>query len=70
MSASTCPAPRDLVSTTAEAVTPNGDPDHILVLDRELAAARAADPPPDGASIRMLRRDRLGGLIHEYAQVA
>jgi putative transposase len=28
------------------------------------------DPPAAGTSIRVLRRDRLGGLIHEYAQVA
>ena len=27
-------------------------------------------PPPIGTNIRVLRRDRLGGLIHEYAQVA
>ena len=31
---------------------------------------RAPDPPAAGSSIRVLRRDRLGGLIHEYAQVA
>jgi putative transposase len=28
------------------------------------------DPPAAGTSIRVLRRDRPGGLIHEYAQVA
>ena len=27
-------------------------------------------PPRSGATIRPLRRDRLGGLIHEYVQVA
>jgi putative transposase len=27
-------------------------------------------PPPSGAPIRPLRRDRLGGLVHEYVQVA
>ena len=27
-------------------------------------------PSVQGTSIRVLRRDRLGGLIHEYAQVA
>jgi len=32
--------------------------------------AGRADPPAEGACIRVLRRDRLGGLIHEYAQVA
>jgi putative transposase len=27
-------------------------------------------PPASGADVRVLRRDRLGGLIHEYSQVA
>jgi transposase InsO family protein len=27
-------------------------------------------PPCSGATVRPLRRDRLGGLIHEYVQVA
>jgi putative transposase len=27
-------------------------------------------PPPSGATVRPLRRDRLDGLIHEYLQVA
>jgi len=27
-------------------------------------------PPAPGASVRVLRRDRVGGLIHEYSQVA
>ena len=27
-------------------------------------------PPPSGTTIRPLRRDRLGGLLHEYVQVA
>jgi putative transposase len=27
-------------------------------------------PPPSGAVVRPLRRDRLGGLVHEYVQVA
>ena len=27
-------------------------------------------PPRSGATVRPLRRDRLGGLIHEYMQVA
>ena len=27
-------------------------------------------PPRSGAAIRPLRRDRLGGLVHEYVQVA
>jgi transposase InsO family protein len=29
-----------------------------------------ATPPPSSAAIRPLRRDRLGGLVHEYLQVA
>ena len=32
--------------------------------------AGRADPTAARASIRVLRRDRLGGLIHEYSQVA
>ena len=32
--------------------------------------AAGAAPPSSGAAIRPLRRDRLGGLIHEYVQVA
>ena len=31
---------------------------------------RPNDHKPAGTSIRVLRRDRLGGLIREYAQVA
>jgi putative transposase len=27
-------------------------------------------PPPSGATVQPLRRDRLGGLVHEYVQVA
>jgi hypothetical protein len=29
-----------------------------------------ADPPAAVTNMRVSRRDRLGGLIHEYAQVA
>jgi len=32
--------------------------------------AGRVDPPARGTSVRVLRRDRLGGLIREYAQVA
>jgi hypothetical protein len=32
--------------------------------------AGRSHPPAAGTNIRVLRRDRLGGLIHEYAQVA
>jgi transposase InsO family protein len=34
------------------------------------APAGRPHPPALGANVRVLRRDRLGGLIHEYAQVA
>jgi hypothetical protein len=27
-------------------------------------------PPAESSSMRVVRRDRLGGMIHEYAQVA
>jgi len=27
-------------------------------------------PPPSNATVRLLRRDRLGGLVHEHVQVA
>jgi putative transposase len=27
-------------------------------------------PPPVDADVKVIRRDRLGGLLHEYAQVA
>ena len=33
-------------------------------------ACRASHPSTETSSMRILRRDRLGGLIHEYAQVA
>ena len=32
--------------------------------------AGRAHPPADVTGMRVLRRDRLGGLIHQYAQVA
>jgi len=38
-------------------------------LQQEPPAGRAY-PPVEVAGMRVLRRDRLGGLIHEYAQVA
>ena len=37
-------------------------------LDQHPPAGRT--PPPSGATIQPLRRDRLGGLVHEYVQVA
>ena len=32
--------------------------------------AGRAHPPAEATGMRVLRRDRLGGLIHEYSQVA
>jgi transposase InsO family protein len=46
----------------------NGHRPH-RTLDQNPPAGRQ-DPPTVGIGIRVLRRDRLGGLIHEYAQVA
>jgi transposase InsO family protein len=37
-------------------------------LDQRPPDGRNDEPPSD--NIRVLRRDRLGGLIHEYSQVA
>jgi transposase InsO family protein len=37
-------------------------------LDQKPPAGRT--PPPSTATVRPLRRDRLGGLLHEYLQVA
>jgi transposase InsO family protein len=37
-------------------------------LDQHPPAGRT--PPPSGATVRPPRRDRLGGLVHEYLQVA
>jgi len=37
---------------------------------RQAPPAGRAHPPADVPGMRVLRRDRLGGLIHEYAQVA
>ena len=34
------------------------------------ARPQEAPNPPSAAGIRVLRRDRLGGVIHEYLQVA
>jgi putative transposase len=37
-------------------------------LDQHVPAGRT--PPPSGTTVQPLRRDRLGGLVHEYVQVA
>jgi transposase InsO family protein len=39
------------------------------VLEQNPPSGRA-HPPAEVTDMRVLRRDRLGGLIHEYAQVA
>src|SRR6185312_12163610 len=33
------------------------------------SAPAGRTPPPSDATVRPLRRDRLGGLVHEYLQV-
>jgi hypothetical protein len=39
--------------------------------DRSISTRPAGrTPAPSGGTVRPLRRDRLGGLIHEYVQVA
>jgi putative transposase len=37
---------------------------------RQESPAGRGHPPVEVTGMRVLRRDRLGGLIHEYAQVA
>jgi hypothetical protein len=37
---------------------------------RQAPPAGRLDPPAPGANVRVLRRDRLGGLIREYSQIA
>jgi putative transposase len=37
---------------------------------KQYPPAGRTDPLPERTSVRVLRRDRLSGLIHEYAQVA
>jgi hypothetical protein len=36
----------------------------------QAAPLRALPDPADADNVRVLRRDRLGGLIHEYQQAA
>jgi putative transposase len=50
---------------------PAGPPEKRLhrTLNQNPPAGRQ-DPPSAGTSTRVLRQDRLGGLIHEYSQVA
>jgi putative transposase len=44
--------------------------DHYDTHRPHRALQQSPHPPVLGANVRVLRRDRLGGLIHEYAQVA
>ena len=37
---------------------------------RQAPPAETPHPPAPSASVRVLRRDRLGRLVHEYSQVA
>jgi putative transposase len=37
---------------------------------QQVPPAGRAHPPVEATGMRVLRRDRLGGLIHEYSQVA
>jgi transposase InsO family protein len=37
---------------------------------RQSPPAGRPHPPDLGANVRVMRRDQLGGLIHEYSQVA
>ena len=60
--------PRQLGLVLREYLEPyNTDRPHRS-LDQHPPAGRT--PPPSNATVRPLRRDRLGGLIHEYLQVA
>lgn len=34
------------------------------------AAPATSTPPPDATDTKIIRRDRLGGIIHEYIHVA
>jgi hypothetical protein len=43
--------------------------DHLKVMAPYTPAGRV-HPLANMTSIRVLRRDRLGGLVHEYSQVA
>ena len=45
-------------------------PAHLRTPLPQNPPTRRVHPPALGTSARVLRRDRLGGLIHEYAQVA
>jgi hypothetical protein len=49
--------------------------DHYNVHRPHRALGQVPPPEPDGPAVlasagRVIRRDRLGGLLHEYAQVA
>jgi hypothetical protein len=60
---------RHLQSVLGEYVDPYNTRRPHRTLHQNPPAGRQGPPAP-GASIRVLRRDWLGGLIHEYSQVA
>jgi putative transposase len=61
--------PRHLAHVLTEYTAHYDDHRPHRSLGQRPPAGRPA-PPPDGTNTRHLRRDRLGGLIHEYLQVA
>jgi putative transposase len=61
--------PRHLASVMREYVEHYNTHRPHRSLDQQPPAGRATPPQIDGA-IQPLRRDRLGGLVHEYLQVA
>jgi transposase InsO family protein len=63
------PGPRHLGQVLAEFVEHYNTHRPHRSLNQQPPAGRATPTPPS-ANVRHLRRDRLGGLIHEYLQVA
>ena len=61
--------PRHLAHVLAEYTTHYNDHRPHRSLGQRPPTGQPA-PPPDRTNTRHLRRDRLGGLIHEYLQVA
>jgi putative transposase len=62
------PGPRHLAAVLREFVDHYNTHRPHRSLDQHPPAGRT--PPPCEATVRPLRRDRLGGLVHEYLQVA
>jgi hypothetical protein len=64
---------RTIAPCSSSTRVPHGRPrptTRTVRTDRSISTPADPTPPPSGAAIRPLRRDRLGGLIHEYVQVA